>query len=86
MKASSYDTQSATVDCILTRIPLKSGYSPTRWQRCVDVMIPKKSNRTNIDNLRTICLFEVDANFTFKHIGCQMMINAERYHTIAKEQ
>jgi hypothetical protein len=73
-------------DCIMTRIPLKSGYSPLRWKQCIDVMIPKKSNRTDVDNLRTICLFEVDANYCFKHIGRQMMKNAEGHGTIAKEQ
>jgi hypothetical protein len=85
-KASSHDIFLATMDCILTRIPLNTGYSPQRWQRAVDVMIPKKTNRTDIDNLRTICLFEVDANFSFKHIGRQMMINAEKHQTLAKEQ
>jgi hypothetical protein len=49
-------------------------------------MIPKKSNRTDVDNLRTIYLFEVDANYCFKHIGRQMMKNAECHGTIAKEQ
>jgi hypothetical protein len=41
-KASSHDIFLATMDCILTRIPLNTGYSPQRWQRAVDVMIPKK--------------------------------------------
>jgi hypothetical protein len=87
MKASSYDTYLAMIDWIMTRIPLKTGYSPLRWQRCVNVMIPKKSNRTDIDNLRrTICLFGVDANYAFKHIGRQMMINAGCHSTLAKEQ
>jgi hypothetical protein len=86
MKASSYDSYLAHVDWILTRIPLISGYSPLRWQRCVDVMIPKKANKTDIDNLRTICLFEVDANFCFKHIGREMMKHGEKHGTIAKEQ
>lgn len=49
-------------------------------------MIQKKANKTDIDNLRTICLFEVDANYLFKHIGREMMRNAEKYSTIAKEQ
>jgi hypothetical protein len=49
-------------------------------------MIAKKSNLTDIDNLRTICLFEVDANYCFKHIGRAMMKNAEHHGTIAKEQ
>jgi hypothetical protein len=86
MKASSFNTYLALMDCIMTRIPLKTGYSSTRWQRCVDVMIPKKSNRTDIDNLHTICLFEVDANYAFKHIGRQMMFNAECHKSLAKEQ
>ncbi len=49
-KVSSHDIYLATMDCILTRIPLNTGYSPRRWQRTVDVMIPKKSNLTDIDN------------------------------------
>jgi hypothetical protein len=60
LKASSQDNKLAKMDCIMMRIPLNTG---------VDVMIPKKTNKTDIDNLRTICLFEVDANFGFKHIG-----------------
>jgi hypothetical protein len=59
LKASSHNLYLATMDCIMTRIPLNTGYSPSRWQRMVDVMIPKKSNRTDIDNLRTICLFKL---------------------------
>jgi hypothetical protein len=86
LKASSYDNYLATINCIMTRMPLQTGYSPKQWQRCVDVMIKKKNNRTDIDNLRTICLFEVDANYAFKHIGRQMMLNAELHGTIAKEQ
>jgi hypothetical protein len=86
LKASSHNTYLANMDCVMTRIPLQMGYSPTRWQRCIDVMIPKKSNMTDIDNLRTICLFEVDANYCFKHIGREMMRNAEWHKTIAKEQ
>jgi hypothetical protein len=70
----------------MTRIPLETGYSPQRWQRCIDVMIKKKGNRTDIDNLHTIFLFEVDANYAFKHIGRQMMLNSEKHRSIAKEQ
>jgi hypothetical protein len=44
LKASSHDDLLTVMDCIMTRIPLITGYSPMRWQRCVDVMIPKKSN------------------------------------------
>jgi hypothetical protein len=33
----------------------------------------------DIDNLWTICLFEVDANYCFKQISQEMMKNADRY-------
>jgi hypothetical protein len=85
-KASSYDISLATQDCSMARIPLETGYSPKCWRHCVDVMIKKKSNMTDIDNLRKICLFEVDANYAIKHIGFQMMLNAELHSSIAKEQ
>jgi hypothetical protein len=65
---------------------MEDGNSPICWQCCVDVMIQKKSNMTDVDSLRAICLFKVDANYCFKHIGRKMMKNAERHNTITKEQ
>jgi hypothetical protein len=50
-KASTYDIMLAIMDCTMTKIPLLTGYSPTRWQRCGDVMIQKKSNMTDVDSL-----------------------------------
>jgi hypothetical protein len=41
MKASTYNIMLSIIDCTMMRIPLQSGYSPTRWKRCVDVMIQK---------------------------------------------
>jgi hypothetical protein len=41
---------------------------------------------TDVDSLRTICLFKVDANYCFKHIGREMMKNAERHNSLTKEQ
>jgi hypothetical protein len=40
----------------------------------------------DVNSLRTICLFEDDANYCFKHIGREMMKNAERHSSLAKEQ
>jgi hypothetical protein len=42
LKASSADIYLVNMDCIMTQIPLCTGYLPMRWQRCVDVMIQKK--------------------------------------------
>jgi hypothetical protein len=33
LKARSFDTYLSNLDCIMTRIPLTTGYSPTRWRR-----------------------------------------------------
>jgi hypothetical protein len=42
MKAGASHDVISTIDCLLTRIPLKSGYTPSRWHSFVDVMIFKK--------------------------------------------
>jgi hypothetical protein len=53
---------------------------PLAYMDCIMTQIPLQSG------LRTICLFEVDANYCFKHIGREMMRNTEYHKTIAKEQ
>jgi hypothetical protein len=49
-------------------------------------MILKRSGNTELSSLRTIVLFEVDCNYAFKHIGREMMRQAERTKTLAPEQ
>jgi hypothetical protein len=86
MKAGAKSDIISTVDCILTRIPINSGYSPSRWKQVIDVMIPKKAGITNLNSLRTIVLFHPDCNYAFKHIGREMMYLAEKTKTLAPEQ
>jgi hypothetical protein len=69
MKAGASDPLIATLDCLMTRIPLTAGFAPKRWKHCLDVMILKKSGVTDLTGLRTIVLFPVDCNFAFKHVG-----------------
>ncbi|MFN9978474.1 MAG: hypothetical protein ACK53Y_01100, partial [bacterium] len=42
MKAGASNDMISAIDCLLTRIPLKSGYTPSRWHSFMDVMILKK--------------------------------------------
>jgi hypothetical protein len=49
-------------------------------------MILKRSRVTHLDSLCTIVLFSADINYVFKHIGHQMMYNAEKAHALAREQ
>jgi hypothetical protein len=37
MKAGATSTVMSTIDCLLTRIPLKPGYVPSWWRKFVDV-------------------------------------------------
>ncbi len=86
MKVGASDEVISELECSLINIALKSGYSPERWRHLLDVMILKKSGITELSSLRTICLFPVDCNYAFKHIGREMMKIAEHTHSLAPEQ
>ena len=70
----------------LLQMAIILGYSMLRWQRAIDVMIPKKSNSKRVEKLRVICLMEADFNFMNKWMGKITMKRAESSHTIAAEQ
>ena len=86
MKAGASDPIISEMECELINIALSSGYSPSWWRNLLDVMILKKSGITHLSSLRTICLFPVDCNYAFKHIGREMMKIAESCNTLAPEQ
>lgn len=86
MKAGATNDLIAELECGLISIVLTSGYSPERWQNLLDVMILKKSGITELSSLRTICLFPVDCNYAFKHIGREMIKIAEVMNSLAPEQ
>ncbi len=86
VKAGATDKMISFLELDLLNIALKSGYSPERWKKLMDVMILKKSGVTHLSSLRTIVLFPVDCNFAFKHIGWEMMKAAEATYSSAPEQ
>jgi hypothetical protein len=86
MKAGASSEQIAKLECRLNNIPLHSGYVPSRWKKCTDIMILKNSGNTLLSVLRTIVLFPVDCDFAFKHIGREMMWLGEKTKFIAPEQ
>ncbi len=83
MKASASSEIASKLDCMMANIPLKGGFAPERWQKCINVMIMKRSGVTHLSGLRTIILFLVDCNYVFKHIGREMMAVAEKTKTIS---
>ena len=85
-KAACRDPFLASMDAAWANIPYITGYSPLRWQRGVDVLIPKKAGDDRVDHLRPILLFEVDANQNNKRMGKVMMRMAEANGGISPEQ
>ena len=81
-----FNSQIATIDCMMTRIALVVGFAPSCWKHCLDVMILKKSGITDLSGLRTIVLFPVDCNYAFKHVGREMMKVADSTKSLAPEQ
>jgi hypothetical protein len=67
-------------------VPMITGYSPSRHREGVDVMLLKKENDTNVDRLRTIVLFDSEANMNYKHLGRRAMKSAIELEQIATEQ
>lgn len=69
-----------------SQIPLITGYSPRRHREGADVMLLKKEKNYNVDNLRTIVLFDSEANMNYKHLGRRSMSAAIAQDQIATEQ
>jgi hypothetical protein len=67
-------------------IPMITGYSPERHRKGIDVMLLKKENNFHVDSLRTIVLFDSEANMNYKHIGRKAMRLALDQQQIATEQ
>jgi hypothetical protein len=84
--ASCDDSTLCDFDRWFLELSLKTGYSLPRWQKGIDVMIPKKVNNLRAEQLRTIVLMEADFNFLNKLIGRRIMANAEAAQSIAPEQ
>jgi hypothetical protein len=84
--AGSSDETIACMEYQLSILPLQHGFSPSRWQQGVEVMLLKQPNNYNVEKLRVILLFEADFDFNNKRIGREMMFHAEQNHWIAPKQ
>jgi hypothetical protein len=65
---------------------LRHGYSLTRWQNVVNVMILKEANSHRIHRLQVLHLFEADYNLILGVKWRQLMRHAEHNHTLNEEQ
>jgi hypothetical protein len=69
-----------------SQIPILTGYSPRRHREGIDVMLLKKEQNYNVDNLSTIVLIDSEANMNYKHLGRRAMSAAILQNQIATEQ
>jgi hypothetical protein len=85
-KAGAQDEVVSTFECIMSRILLFGGFTPSRWKECINVMLLKKAGHTHFDALWTIVLFHPDCNYAMKRVGCRMRNNAKVHQSQAAEQ
>ena len=85
-KAMKGSAKAAKLHTIMARIPIATGYTPKRWNRCVDSMLPKKPNEWRPEKLRLTALLMPDFNHNNKILGRAAMRWAEGRHSLAMEQ
>jgi hypothetical protein len=85
-KAGCTNDVIANFEATMANIPLLSGYSPLRWKKVIDCMLLKREANYQVDKLRTIVLFDPEANQNFKFLGKAVMHHAEQYGQLAEEQ
>jgi hypothetical protein len=85
-KAGVQDDLISQFDATICSLPYQYGFSPTKWQRMIDVELLKKAGVYNIKKMRTIILMNSEFNMNNKKLGQDMMRNAELHGTLAREQ
>jgi hypothetical protein len=86
MKAHGNSEFLTKIDTIMANLPYRYGFSPTRWQKGLDVMIKKKPGARSLESLRAILLYEADFNQNNKRLGREMLHQAELHEAVAVEQ
>ena len=85
-KHPDYLPELADIYSIMHSLPLKHGFSPKRWQHCVDAVLEKIPGRPIIEKLRIIMLFEADFNFMLKVVwGRRLIRHAESNQALGNE-
>jgi len=84
--AGTFNPNIVLFNATMADIPLKTGYSPSRWRQGLNVMLEKTPGNFNVEKLRIILLFEADFNANNKWLGRVAMYMAESLDLLADEQ
>jgi len=74
--AGTFNPDILIFNMTMADIPLKTGYSPDRWQEGLNMMLEKSLGNFNVKKLWIILLFEADFNANNKWIGRAVMRHA----------
>ena len=85
-KSIKWCRPAAELHTIMARIPIQTGYTPSRWTKSVDSMLPKKPGEWRPHKLRLTSLLMPDFNHNNKILGRAAMLIAEKKRMIAPEQ
>jgi hypothetical protein len=70
----------ARIYAVMCSLPLKHGFSPSCWQRCVDAILEKIPGQPRIEKLRIIMLYKANFNFVLKLIWGKRLVQKAEYH------
>ena len=75
----------ATLYASMWSLPLLHGFSPKRWQSCVDAILEKIPGKPMLEKLRIIMLYEADFNYVLKLVwGKKLVQNAEKHQSLGE--
>ena len=75
-----------TIFSVMFNIPARTGYSPIRWQRAIDVLLLKDQDDHRVHRTRPIPLLEADSNDAYKLLASQSNALATKHNLHAPEQ
>jgi hypothetical protein len=85
-KAATWDDPLNKFDTESRMIPYVTGMTPESWRNITDVEILKKPGVFDIEKMRTITLMDAAFNMNNKQLGRDLLANAEKNGTLAREQ
>jgi len=84
--AGTFNPEILIFNATMANIPLKTGYSPDRWQEGLNIMLKKSPGNLNVEKLWIILLFEAEFNANNKWISWAVMRYTELLNLLAEEQ